>query len=160
MAIPQAKIRIREHPLFCVLFTNRTTFRFILTHPSTVKFKHRGQIIVHTLCCGQLWVWHMFWSQDLWWAIPLHIYHWSCWDTIWIPTDHMDLFQTHFPRLGSCGQIWTYGSTWVVLWLFFFFRLLPLHSLINGPTIGVRFQESLVIRLYSEIDQIHLGIQA
>ncbi len=37
---------------------------------------------------------------------------------------------------------------------------LPLCSLINGPPIGVRFRESLVIRLYSEIDQIHLGIEA
>ncbi len=46
-------------------------------------------------CCGQLWVWHMFCGQDLWWAIPLHIFHWSCWGTIWIPTDHMDLCQTH-----------------------------------------------------------------
>ena len=46
-------------------------------------------------CCGQLWVWHMFGGQDLWWTIPLHIFHWSCWDTIWIPNDHMDLCQTH-----------------------------------------------------------------
>ncbi len=37
---------------------------------------------------------------------------------------------------------------------------LPLRSLINGPPIGVRFQESLVIRLYSEIRQIHLSIEA
>ncbi len=37
---------------------------------------------------------------------------------------------------------------------------LPLQSLTNGPPIGVRFRESLVIRLYSEIDQIHLGIEA
>ncbi len=35
-----------------------------------------------------------------------------------------------------------------------------LHSLIHGPPFGVRFQESLVIRLYSEIDQIHLSIEA
>ena len=37
---------------------------------------------------------------------------------------------------------------------------LPLRSLTNGPPIGVRFWESLVIRLYSEIDQIHLSIEA
>ncbi len=29
-----------------------------------------------------------------------------------------------------------------------------------GPPIGVHFRESLVIRLYSEIDQIHLSIEA
>ncbi len=49
-----------------------------------------------------------------------------------------------------------YGSTWVVLWLLFF----PLRSLINGPPIGIRFRESLGIRLHSEIDQIHLSIEA
>ncbi len=37
---------------------------------------------------------------------------------------------------------------------------LPLRSLINGPPIGVRFRESLAVRLYSEIDQIHLSIEA
>ncbi len=37
---------------------------------------------------------------------------------------------------------------------------LPLRSLINGPPIGVRIRESLVVRVYSEIDQIHLGIEA
>ncbi len=37
---------------------------------------------------------------------------------------------------------------------------LPLRSLINGPPIGIHFRESLVIRLYSESDQIHLGIEA
>ncbi len=65
----------------------------ILMETATHSFFH------NSYCCGQLWVWHMFCSQDLWWAIPLHIYHWSCWDTIWIPTDHMDLCQTH------CNQV-------------------------------------------------------
>ena len=37
---------------------------------------------------------------------------------------------------------------------------LSLRSLINGPPNGVRFRESLVIRLYSEIDQIHLSNEA
>ncbi len=36
---------------------------------------------------------------------------------------------------------------------------LPLRSLINGPPIGVRFRESLVIRLHSEIDHIHLALK-
>ncbi len=92
------------------------------------------------VCCGQLWVWHMFSGQDLWWTMSLHIFHWSCWDTIWIPNDHMDLCQTHCVQvpdfscpLGSRGprfksianKDWllpvpTYRSTWVVLWLLFF----------------------------------------
>ncbi len=33
-------------------------------------------------------------------------------------------------------------------------------GLVNGPPVGVRFRESLVITLYSEIDQIHLDIEA
>ena len=32
--------------------------------------------------------------------------------------------------------------------------------LINAPPIGVRFRESLVVRLYSEISQINLSIEA
>ncbi len=36
---------------------------------------------------------------------------------------------------------------------------LPLRSLINGPPIGVRFRESLIIRLHSEIDHIQLSIE-
>ncbi len=37
---------------------------------------------------------------------------------------------------------------------------LPLHSLSHGPLSRVHFGESLVIRLYSEIDHIHLSSEA
>ncbi len=37
---------------------------------------------------------------------------------------------------------------------------LPLRSLTNGPLFRVRFGESLVVRLYSEIDHLHLSIEA
>ncbi len=37
---------------------------------------------------------------------------------------------------------------------------LPQHSLSHGPLLRVHFGESLVIRLYSEIDQIHLSSEA
>ncbi len=37
---------------------------------------------------------------------------------------------------------------------------LPLRSLANGPPIVVCFRESLFVRLHSEIDQIHLSIEA
>ncbi len=40
---------VRERPLFCALFTIQTMFEFILTHPPTIQFEHRGQINVHTL---------------------------------------------------------------------------------------------------------------
>ncbi len=32
-------------------------------------------IIVGLYCCGQLWVRHMFCGRDLWWTMPLHIFH-------------------------------------------------------------------------------------
>ncbi len=105
--------------------------------------------------------------------------HGSCWDTIWVPADHVNLSQTHckqvpdfsraqglgFTQVNQSQYNWlppvaTYGSTWVVLWLFMYCFSGPLRSLINGPPIGVRFRESLVIRLHSEIDHIHLGIEA
>ncbi len=108
-------------------------------------------------CCGQLWVWHMFCGQDLWWTIPLHIFHWSCWDTLWIPNDHMDLSQT------PCVQVPVVSSHRGLHGLCFGFCFagpLPPHSLTNGPPIGVRFRESLFISLYSEIGQIHLSIEA
>ena len=57
-------------------------------------------------CCSQLWVWHMFCGQDLWWIIPLHIFHWSCSDTIWIPNDHMDLCQTHCVQVPDFFCLW------------------------------------------------------
>ncbi len=39
-AISGAYITVRERPLFCALFTIRTTFRFILTHPPTIQFEN------------------------------------------------------------------------------------------------------------------------
>ncbi len=56
------------------------------------QISHCGKMHTWTKggCCGQLWVRHMFCGQDLWWTIPLHIFHWSCWDILWIPSDHME----------------------------------------------------------------------
>ncbi len=101
-------------------------------------------------------------------------FHWSCWDTFWIPTDHMDLCQTHCKQVPDFSRLWghvvsldqwrllpvpTYGSTWVVLWLLFF-RSAPFTFPSKRSTHRVRFRESLVVRLYSEIDQIHVSIEA
>ena len=80
-------------------------------------------------CCGQLWVRHMFCGQDLWWTIPLHIFHWSCWDTLWIPNDHMDLCQTPCVQVPDfsrhqlpikIGSFKFQPSGLHVLWLLFF----------------------------------------
>ncbi len=42
----------------------------------------------------------------------------------------------------------------------YFSGLLPQRSLQHGPLSRVHFGESLVVRLYSEIDQIHLSSEA
>ncbi len=120
----------------------------------------------------------MFCGQDLLWAIPLHIFHRSCWDTIRIPTDHMDLCQTHCKQVPDFshaqGHVVRFGPITGIVGSFQFLPTgvhglcfgccfsgpLLLRSLINGPPIGVCFRESLVVRLHSEIDQIHLSIEA
>ena len=56
-------------------------------------------------------------------------------------------------------NIQPHRCTWVVLWLFCF-RSTPLRSLILGPLSRVHFGESLVNRLYSEIDHTYLSIEA
>ncbi len=116
-------------------------------------------------CCGHLWVWHMFCGQSLWWTIRLHIFHLSCWDTLWIPNDHMDLCQTHCKQVPDFsraqGHVVRFGPIGSFQFpptdqhgLCFgccFSGPLPLRSLTNGPLFRVRFGESLVVRLYSEI---------
>ncbi len=110
--------------------------------------------------------------------MPRNKSHGSCWNTIWVPVDHAILCQTHrnqvpdFSRAqGHVVRIGPKVSTIGFLQFlptclhglcfgYCFSGPLPLRSLINGPPIGVRFRESLVIRLHSEIDRIHLGIEA
>ncbi len=103
-------------------------------------------------CCGQLWVRHVFCGRNLCWTIIFSI------DRVGIPFGFQTIRWTLARHLVSrCLYlpIPTYGSTWVVLWLLFFRSAPALHSLTNGPLLRVRFKESLVVRLYSEIDQIH-----
>ena len=126
----------------------------------------------------------MFCGQCLWWAMPPNKNHGSAWNTIWVSTDRMNLCQTHykqvpdFSRAPESGQghmvrldqsqaseinsqynwlspVPAFGSTWVVL-LLLFFRSAPS----TFPNKRVHFRESLVIRFYSEIDQIHLSNEA
>ncbi len=53
----------------------------------------------------------MFCGRDLWWTIPLHIFHWSCWDTLvfrlYSEIDHLHLSSeakcvSHLFPLGDC----------------------------------------------------------
>ncbi len=70
-----------------------------------------------------------------------------------------DLFFKPMPINIGTYLIQPHRCTWVVLWLFCF-RSAPQHSLIYGPLSRVLFGESLVKRLYSEIDQTYLSIEA
>ena len=53
-----------------------------------------------------------------------------------------------------------FGSIWVVLWLLFLRSAPSTFPLQQVTLCGVCFWESLVFRLYSVIDQIHLSIEA
>ncbi len=55
------------------------------------------------VCCGQLWVRHMFCGRDLWWIIPLHIFHWSCWDTL-VFRLHSEIDHIHLSSEAQCDS--------------------------------------------------------
>ena len=106
----------------------------------------------------------------------------SDWNTITVSIDRVDHCQTHCKQVpefsrpsGSDHITWVdlsqvntrcyppvhaFGSIWVVLWLLFFRSVPSMFPLQQVTLLGVCFQESLVFRLYSEIDQIHLCIEA
>ncbi len=71
---------------------------FLLMFNLAAWLKSRTGFFFHQFCCGQLWVWHMFCGQDLWWTIPLHIFHWSCWD-------HLEKCCTKCIDLGFCTYV-------------------------------------------------------
>ncbi len=106
--------------------------------------------------CGQLWVRQMFCGRDLWWTIPLHIFHWSCWDTPWIPNNQVYPSQTLSVQVPVI-PVPAYGSTWVVLWLLFC-RSAPSTFPDTWSTHKGLFRGVPNLRLYSEIDHIHLSI--
>ncbi len=120
---------------------------------------------------------HDLWS-DLWWTIPLRILLGQFWDTSWIPPDQVSPGQTHRCP-GACGSrqkghvvILDYmpikiGAFHILptglhglCFGFCFAGPLPLRSLLHGPLSRVHFGESLVVRLHSEIDHIHLSSEA
>ncbi len=93
---------------------------------------------------------------------------WSFWDTDRIPHDQASPSQTHRCP-DACGSrqkghvvIFHILPTGIhgLCFGFCFSGPLPPHSLLHGPLSRVHFGESLVIRLYSEIEQIHLSSEA
>ncbi len=95
--------------------------------------------------------------SDLWWTIPLHILHWSFWDTLRIPTDQVALARHSGVQVPV--PVPAYGSTWVVLWLLFC-RSAPSTFPVTWSTLKGPFRLVPSLRLYSEIDHIHLSSEA
>ncbi len=94
-------------------------------------------------------------------------YIWSSWDTFRIPTDQISPSQTlrcpgacDFPPWGSRTFQFQPTGLHGLCFGFWFAGPLPLRSLSHGPLSRVHFVESLVVRLYSEIDHIHLSSEA
>ncbi len=88
--------------------------------------------------------------SNLWWTIPLHILHWSFWDTIGIPTDQVALARHSGVQVPVISRhFWTFQFLPTGLhglcFGFCFAGPLPLRSLIHGPLIRVLFGKSLVI---------------
>ncbi len=119
---------------------------------------------------------HVF-GKGLWWVMRTIGFTAFGWNTIkgfnrsCVPlSDTLQAGAWLFPRYRKwpdhVGRFWpiesavtrsfppvpAFGSIWVVLWLLFPQR--------RGYLLGVCFLESLVFRLHSEIDQIHLSIEA
>ncbi len=155
----------------------------VLLSPPVVQLAWRAHMCHFSsvcLCCGQLWVWHMFCGQDLWWAtIPLHIsivcvgIPFGFQTIIWTFARHLvsrpqgggfSLYADKFPQQGSRRQFGSFQFLPTGLHGLCFGCCvsgpLPLRSLTDGPLFRVCFGESLVVRLYSEIDHIHLSIEA
>ncbi len=101
--------------------------------------------------------------SDLWWAIPFRILLDKFWDTLWIPHDQASPSQTHrYPGVSGSRQSDHIQPTGIHGLCFgsCFSGPLPLRSLILGPLSRVHLGESLVVRLYSEIDHTYLSIEA
>ncbi len=93
-------------------------------------------------CCGQLWVWHMICGQTC-----DGLYHLAfCLINFGIPLGSQPIKSALARHSGV--QVPVIAGP------------LPLCSLLHGLLSRVHFGESLVVRLYSEIDHIHLISEA
>ncbi len=90
----------RKSPSF---FDKRALFRKGCSQPGTTK----------NCCCGQLWVWHMYYGVGLWWVVPPNKINVSHWNTVWVSIDRLDLCQTHCKQVPDlpAGQ---YGLCFVL----------------------------------------------
>ncbi len=121
----------------------------------------------------------MFWKRTCEWLCGLLTFIGFGWHIIVVSTVNLGLLSVTasrcltFPALQevtwSHGQVLAnthsfppvpaFGSIWVVLWLLFFRSTPSTFPQVGGYLLGTFFRESLVMRLYSEIGQIHLSIE-
>ncbi len=108
---------------------------------------------IFTSCCGQLWLGHMVCGQtcDGLYRFAFYLVNFGIpFGSHPIKSAQARHTGVHILPTGIHGLC--FGS--------YFSGPLPQHSLHHGPLSRVHFGESLVIRLYSEIDQIHLSSEA
>ncbi len=123
----------------------------------------KTDFLIH--CCGQLWVWHMICGQTC-----DGLYHFAFYlvnfgipygshtikpalarhTGVQVPVVPAKVITWHILPTGIHGLCSGYC----------FSGPLPLRSLLRGPLSRVHFGESLVVRLYSEIDHTYLSIEA
>ncbi len=96
--------------------------------------------------------------SDLWWTIPLHILL----DRFGIPLGFQPIKSALARHSGVQVPVILSVPTGLhgLCFGFCFAGPLPQRSLSHGPLLRVYFGESLVVRLFSEIDHIHLSIEA
>ncbi len=108
----------------------------------------QNMLVIVAVSCG-----YDTWFAVRLWTIPFRILLGQFWDTLRIPHDQASPSQTHRCHIQPTGVYWLcFGSC--------FSGPLPLRSLLHGPLSRVHFGESLVVRLYSEIDHTYLSIEA
>ena len=158
----------KEMCLWCAfLLLHVVCYRKIL-HNVTPKWV----VVQCSKCCGQLWVWHMFYGVGLWWVIPPNKVHGLHWNTVWFPIDRMDLCQTHCKQVpvfscapasgqGHVGKSNQSQYTWLppvpylrvnmgcALAIAFQVRSLCVPTQ-DSPPFRVCFRESLVLMDYTQ----------
>ncbi len=127
-----------------------------------------------TWCCGQRWVWHMFCGKGLWWVIPTNkihpigLKHHLGFNRSYGPYGHTVSRCLIFPALPEVKTQSTHVASFssylrvnmgCALAIVFQVRSLNVPNITGYPTWSL-FPGVPSFRLHSEINQIHLSIEA
>ncbi len=133
----------------------------VCSGPIRAQYSHLTKVISALVCscCGQPWVWHMFFGKGLWWVMPTIKIHWIRLKHPW----GFQLIVWTFVR-NTVSRCLTSSSCLRVNMGCAFVVLFPVRSLYvprkRGHLLWGHFWESLVFRLHSNIGQIYLSIEA